>query len=456
MILLSFRNLLYSFSWTDMSKKEATSSSTLGKGFYKSVVRQIRRSRKPVTILFTDVVGSTRYWDVHGDVKGRLMIDLLNRLIYPVIRRHRGKVIKHIGDAIMASFRSPANSLKAAIGIQQILEERRKQDTNFRLKVRIGVHTGEALVENKDVFGDTVNLAARLERCARGDEICVSADTAERLSKKHLGLVKTGSILPKGKRSEVTIYKCEWREYPSLIGGIKEDAFFRVLMRQKFELLAYFLAGLGILYFLFVKYLRYLLADNENLALLTLKLQRILDVRIAIPSAMVVLAIATVIFLFRTGSIPYSALRFLKGVFGFTVGFMLFFLATNYFYSNAGLRWNETLYQSNHLFVEVLEDKTRIHEAPSETSSVIYTVNDGTILLLADVIVREGIKWNKVLVGKKRYGWIARVIPAKIGVPEKRLSISDKFYFRYHDLYAFIIGLVGFIWGSLSFRFKPT
>ena len=439
-----------------MSEEEVTSSNNLGKAFYKSVARQIRRSRKPVTILFTDVVGSTRYWDLHADVKGRLMIDLHNRLIYPVIRRHRGKLIKHIGVAIMVSFRSPANALKAAIGIQQILEQRRKQDKNFRLKVRIGVHTGEALVENKDVFGDTVNLAARLERCARGEEICVSGETAERLSKEHFGLVKTGSISPKGKRTEVEIYNCEWGTYPSVIDEIKEDAFFRVLMRQKFELLAYFLAFFGILFFLFFKYSRYLLADNENLALLALKLQRILDVRIGIPLALTVLAIATVIFLFRMGNIPYFALRFLKGAFGFTIGFMLLFIPTNYFHPYLGLRWNETLYQSHHLFVEVLEDKTEIHEAPSETSSIIYAANNGTILLLADVIEREGIKWNKVLVGKKRYGWIPRIIPAKIGVPEKRLSISNKFYFKYSDLYAYIIGLVGFIWGALSFRFKPS
>jgi hypothetical protein len=387
---------------------------------------------------------------------GRLMIDLHNRLIYPVIRRHRGKVIKHIGDAIMVSFRSPASALKTAIGIQQVLEKRRRQDRNFRLNVRVGVHTGDALVENKDVFGDTVNLAARLERCARGDEICVSADTAERVSKERFGLVETGSILPKGKRSEVTIYKCQWREYPSVIDGIKEDAFFRVLARQKFELLAYFLACLGILYFLFFKYVRYLLADNENLALLTLKLQRILDVRIAVPLAMVVLAVATIMFFFRIGSIPYFALRLLKGLFGFTVGFMLLFLPTIYVHPDAGLKWDEALHQSHHLFVEVLEDKTRIHQAPSETSSVIYAASEGTILLLADVVKRQGITWNKVLVGKRRYGWIPRVIPAKMGVPEKRASISNKFYFRYRDLYAFMIGAAGFIWGALSFRFKPT
>lgn len=77
------------------------------KGFYKSIMRQIRRSRRTVTILFTDVEGSTRYFDTQGDTKARLMIDVHNRFIYPVIKRYRGKVVKTIGDAVMASFKSP-------------------------------------------------------------------------------------------------------------------------------------------------------------------------------------------------------------------------------------------------------------------------------------------------------------------------------------------------------------
>ena len=287
-----------------MKKRRVTITNTLGRGFYKGVTREIRRSRKPVTILFTDVVESTRYWDIHGDVKGRLMIDLHNRLIYPVIRRYRGKVIKHIGDAIMASFKSPGNALRAAIGIQQILEQRRKRDKNFRLKVRIGVHTGKAIVEDKDVFGDTVNLAARVESCANGDEICVSGDTIEGLDERGFGLVKTTSIVPKGKQDELIIYTCGWQKHPSVIDNIKEDAFFHVLMRQKFELLAYFFACLGILYFMYFYYIRYVMCDREDLALLTLNLQRVLDARIAVPSALVILAVAAVVFLFRIGTVP--------------------------------------------------------------------------------------------------------------------------------------------------------
>lgn len=429
---------------------------TPGKSFYKSVTRQIRRSRKPRTILFTDIEGSTHYWDIHGDVKGRLMIDLHNRLIHPVIRRHRGRVIKHIGDAVMASFKSPENALRASIGIQQVLERRRKEDKSFRLKVRIGVHTGKALVEHKDVFGDTVNVAARVESYAKGDEICVSGGTASKLSKEAFGLVRKGTFLPKGKRREVTIYKCQWQKYPSLIDGIKEGAFLPVVVRQKFELLAYSLASLGILYFLFLEYLRYVLADMESLALLALNPQLIFDVHIAIPIAFGIVAVAAVLLLAWIRNIPHFALSPLRGGFGFAIAFLLFFVPTNYFHFGLGPDWNKKLYQSRHLFVEVQEDDTNVHETPSEASPIIRTVDEGNILLLADVVVQEGLTWNKVLVGRKEYGWIPRTVPAKIGVPEKRLTIADKFYFRYLDLYALIAGVLGFIWGALSFRIRPT
>jgi class 3 adenylate cyclase len=424
--------------------------------FYKSVTRQIRRSRKPLTILFTDVEGSTRYWDTHGDVKGRLMIDLINRLIYPVIRRHRGKVVKQIGDAVMASFKSPESALRASIGIQQILERRRKEEKSFRLKVRIGVHTGKALVEHKDVFGDTVNVAARVESYGKGDEICVSGGTASKLSKEAFGLVRKGTFVPKGKRREVTIYKCQWQKYPSLIDDIKEGALLPVVMRQKFEILAYSLAGLGILYFLFLKYFRYLLADMESLALLALNRQLILDIHIAIPIALGVVAIGAVLLLTRIKAIPHFSLSLLRGGFGFAIGFLLFFVPANYLHLDVGFNWNEKLYQSHHLFVKVQEDDTKVHETPSETSPIMRTVDGGNILLLADVAVREGLTWNKVLVGKKTYGWIARIVTAKIGVPEKRLTVADKFYFTYRDLYALIAGVIGFMWGALSFRIRPA
>ncbi|MGD8925028.1 MAG: adenylate/guanylate cyclase domain-containing protein, partial [Syntrophobacterales bacterium] len=233
--------------------------------FSKSVSRQIRRSRKPVTILFTDVENSTGHWDECGDLDGRLMIDLHNRLISPVVKRYRGRIIKYIGDSIMASFKSPRNALRASIGIQQILEKRREEDKFFQLRVRIGIHTGKALVEDSDIYGDTVNVAARVQNLAKGNEIYLSAATASVVKKEAFTLEKAGSFIPKGKQEEVTLYRCQWQKYPSLISGIKQNVFMQTVKRQKFEFLIYSLASIAILYFLFVKYLRYLLADKELL-----------------------------------------------------------------------------------------------------------------------------------------------------------------------------------------------
>jgi len=424
--------------------------------FSKSVVRQIRRSRKPVTILFTDVQDSTAYWDVYGDLDGRLMIDLHNRLISPVIKKYRGRIIKHIGDSIMASFKSPRNALKASIGIQQILENRRNEDPAFILKVRIGVHTGKALVEDSDIFGDAVNMAARLQSLAKGNEIYVSESTASLVNREQFVLKKAGSFRVKGKQSKIDVYHCQWSKYSNLTAATEQNVFLQVVKRQKLEILLYSLGSIGIFYFFFMKYLRFLLADQETLALLMLRLQIVLDARIAIPAMLTILTLVGVFLAIRTKTIPHFVLSLLKGGFGLAIGFLLFFLPAHHLHYFLGHDWNKTIHLSDHLFVEVLQDKVSVHQAPTESSPAILKAPKGTILLLADVVKRRKIMWNKVLVGQGEYGWIPRIVPAKIGVPRKRLSIANKFSFTYMDLGSLTVGLLGFLWGIFSFRIRPT
>jgi class 3 adenylate cyclase len=88
-----------------------------------ALVNLIIKSQRSVTILFTDIVDSTHYWGRKGDVRGRLMVDQQNRLIFPVVKKFRGKVVKTIGDAVMATFTNRENAVRAAIGIQQVLSE---------------------------------------------------------------------------------------------------------------------------------------------------------------------------------------------------------------------------------------------------------------------------------------------------------------------------------------------
>ncbi len=427
--------------------------------FKNSIVRQIKSSRKQVTIMFTDMVGSTKLWDTGGDIKGRLMVDIHNRLIFPVIKHYKGKIVKTIGDAIMAAFNHPESAVLAAIGIQQMLQKNRRQNEDFGLKIRIGLHTGKAIVEHKDVFGDVVNVAARVESRCKGNEILISENTVAGLKKKKFDLVHRGSFTPKGKSEALTIFQCPWQEVESLIDNIRIAPFLPRAKRQKFEILLYAFATCGILYFLYLKYACYFIADSESMSLFSLNPGSFISVPTAVQVALGLIALVAAILLIRTATVPLFILRSLKGGFGLCLGFFIFYLSAFYLtYLAFGFasRLDSVLYQSEHLFVEVKAEKANIFRNPSVKSEVLQTVHKGDLLLMSDVRRKGPLTWNKVLIGKGKYGWILRIVPAKIGVPAKRLTFTYKFYFRYLDLGALLAGLIGFVWGILSFKVRPV
>src|SRR5262245_33056302 len=88
----------------------------------KPVPAQLERMRTPVTILFSDIQGSTAYFEKKGDVAGMAMLQRHHGLLFPSIERHGGRVVKTIGDAIMARFDSPADGIKAAVAMQRALD----------------------------------------------------------------------------------------------------------------------------------------------------------------------------------------------------------------------------------------------------------------------------------------------------------------------------------------------
>lgn len=431
------------------------------KRFGGSITRQIKSTRRQITILFTDIEDSTRYWDTRGDIDGRLMVDYHNRLIFPVIKKFKGKIIKTIGDAIMASFSRSEQAVKAAIGIQQMLQKTRRQDKNFGLKVRIGIHTGKAIVEHSDVFGDVVNVAARIEQIGQGNEIFLSEITADKIDKKAFGLVKSISFTPKGKAGQIKVYRCEWRSLDQLIEGVQIDPFLAMKPKQKIEILIYALSCTGILYFVYLKYIRYILADSESLALFYLNPQHFINVPPIVPVILGAIALLATVLLVRMTTVPHFIFMMLKGSFGFCIGFFLFYLpATLIPLEHIPLKieniLNKEIFQSSHLFVEVKANDTNIREKPNIKSESLKKVNKGNLLLLTDVKKINRLTWNKVLIGKNNYGWILRVIPAKIGVPEKRMTIAYKFYLKYIDIFALFTGTIGFIWGFLNFRLRPV
>src|SRR5678815_3769416 len=83
--------------------------------------QQLEKMRTAVTILFSDIRGSTSYFEKHGDVAGMGMVQRHNDLLFPVIRDNGGFVVKTIGDAIMARFSEPECAVRAAVGMQRVL-----------------------------------------------------------------------------------------------------------------------------------------------------------------------------------------------------------------------------------------------------------------------------------------------------------------------------------------------
>lgn len=416
-----------------------------------SITRQIHRSRKKVTILFTDVEDSTGYWDRHGDVKGRLMVDVHNRLAFAIVRHFKGRVIKTIGDSIMASFKYPEDAVNAAVAIQQTLSKRRKEDSNFQLRVRIGIHTGEALVEDGDVFGNVVNTAARLEGKGRGNEILLSYNTASELHAKRFSLVKVGKVMLKGRTSELTVYKCNWREFNDLTSEIRYHGWLPLVPKQKREILIYLLSFSAVLYFIYLNTMRYLIADDEEAALIFLNPKLLLAQEPLLLGSVAGAILLLLLMLFSSRSIPGFLLHLIKGGFGFAVAFMLAWVPVHFIDLDRDKQWNEVLHESKHLFVQVQEDKAPIYQSPNIDAKVLQFTNTGDLLLLSDVQTMNGDTWNKVLIAPGEYGWIERVTPRN-----RRVTLTDKFYFRFKDIYPFILGLLGFLWGVVDFRIKPA
>lgn len=423
----------------------------------QDIAKNIKSSQKKVAVIFTDIEGSTKKWDKLGDVKGRLMIDQHNRLLFPVIKKFHGKIIKTIGDAIMAQFRNPKNALNASIAMQQALERERRESDSFDLKVRVGIHYGSAIVEKNDVFGDVVNVAARVEAEADGNEILISQNAVDKINRKKFKLVKKTKFVPRGKRRSIQVYKCKWEKHENLIKNIRFKAILPVVRRQKVEIFVYSITCLIAFYFFYMKYIRYFVGDFETVALTILNpISMINKYSIIIGGIAAFIMLYIVFIFFKIRTIPIFTLRLIKGGFYYCLFFLILYSISLLYKPGFIPDWDKTIYRSHHLFVEVMENDARIYSRPSTKARVLLKPMPGILLLLSDVAKRGKVKWNKILVRKSVYGWIPRVLPPRMGVPKKRVTKANKFYFKNSDLYLLLASFVGFLWGMALFSIRPS
>jgi class 3 adenylate cyclase len=422
----------------------------------QSTVDVIKKSRKLITILFSDIEESTRHWERRGDIEARILISRHNQLLFPAIRKYNGKIIKTLGDSIMASFDDADNAVKAGIAIHQILITERKKDKYFSLRARIGIHTGKGLVEEDDIFGDVVNVAAKAEAEAEGNQILLTTGTKARLKSDQFTLTEAGELHPRGKRKPTQLLECDWQHHESLIKGIKPDALMPLVKRQKLEILSYVMVSLLALFYMYHKYFRYILADNN------LSLAGIMNINY-LPSdyppfiALIgFCALMMLIYLLKIDFISRSMLKIISGLFGFGLIFFVFHGINNSVDFPFNKRWYENIYQSDRLFVEVITDKAQLKDQPNHSSKSYGLLPKGELFIYQQSKQHNGVRWDKVKISNEKYAWIARKILPAFGVAEQQITKTQRFSLHHYDLYGLILAVFGFIWGFLSFNIRPN
>jgi adenylate cyclase len=166
-----------------------------------------------LVILFADVVGSTRLFEVMGDLRARDMVTTCVDLMRTATEQHNGTVIKTIGDEVMATFPSADDALNAAGQMQkEIATHSDLKVEGTPVAIRIGCHYGPVVLEAKDVFGASVHTANRMTSQAKAGQIITTAATVERLSPEWRASVRQIDVATiRGQGGEVALYEVLWQ-----------------------------------------------------------------------------------------------------------------------------------------------------------------------------------------------------------------------------------------------------
>jgi class 3 adenylate cyclase len=159
-----------------------------------------------VTILFTDMEGSTAMTQQIGDDAAQEHVRQHNTAVREALKAHTGKEIKHTGDGIMASFSSARGAVDCAVAIQRALA------AGNAVRVRIGLNAGEPVAEEQDLYGTSVQMAARVCAEANAGEILVSNVVRELAAGKGFLFNDRGDHALKGFEDPVKLYEVNWRE----------------------------------------------------------------------------------------------------------------------------------------------------------------------------------------------------------------------------------------------------
>jgi eukaryotic-like serine/threonine-protein kinase len=175
---------------------------------------ELRKHKAPVTVMFTDLAGSTSYFDRFGDTAGVQWIEEHNQIVIPLVKQYGGTLVKTIGDSVMAYFTDPMNAAFAARGIQQMLHaSNKKKSQDSHMFIRVALHQGLGYLRGGDVFGDVVNVTARIAKACLPAQILTSESIYLTLQHTEgLEFNSQGTAQFQGKSSTESAFELIWTD----------------------------------------------------------------------------------------------------------------------------------------------------------------------------------------------------------------------------------------------------
>ena len=170
-------------------------------------------SESTITIMFTDIVGSTAITEHLGDQRARELFRVHNEIIRKQTKTHGGVEVKTIGDGFMMTFRSVRRAVACAVATQIDLAEHNKEHREVPLIVRMGLSIGEPIREEEDLFGRSVVLAARISAKAEGQQIFIGQTVHSLIAgSREFTFREKGDFELKGFAKPYPLYEVLWRQ----------------------------------------------------------------------------------------------------------------------------------------------------------------------------------------------------------------------------------------------------
>lgn len=168
--------------------------------------------QESLTIIFADVCRSTQIFEQYGDVKAREIISHCLNILTQIVNKHGGRVIKTIGDEVMCTLPTASAGILSAAEMQRRVTSELEL-VRYTISIRVGLHYGNVVAEDNDVFGDAVNVAARMAGLAKAQQIVTTESTAADMPPGDgIEIRSLGKTRVKGKLLPIEIVDIMWQE----------------------------------------------------------------------------------------------------------------------------------------------------------------------------------------------------------------------------------------------------